>query len=89
MGRTFTSNIVKQMEDGKFFIYETPIGAINGINSSFTLTYAPKPVNSLIVFLNGQKMTVTEDYSISSDTLALNTVPPSGSILNVEYHVTP
>lgn len=89
MGRTFASNLIRQMEDGRFFINETPIGSINGINQAFTLTYAPNPSSSLTVFLNGAKLTVTEDYTITSDDLTLNIAPPTGSILNVEYHVTP
>ena len=86
MARTSQSNIVQRMEDGTFFIYETPIGTINGVNTSFTLTYPPDPTNSLVVILNGQIMSETEDYTLIADILTLNTAPPTGSLLKVEYH---
>ena len=89
MARTSQSNIVQKMEDGTFFIYETPIGTINGTNDDFTLTYIPNPTNSLVVILNGQVLSVTEDYTLIADILTLNTAPPTGSLLKVEYHVTP
>jgi hypothetical protein len=87
MARTSMSNIVQQMENGIFFIYETPIGLINGVNDDFTLTYPPDPTNSLMVILNGQVLSETEDYTLIVDILTLNTAPPTGSLLKVEYHV--
>jgi len=89
MGRTAISNIVIQMEKDLFFIYETPIGSINGSNQSFTLTYAPNPTKSFILTLNGSELSETEDYTLVSDVITLNTAPPTGSILKAQYHVTP
>ncbi len=89
MARTFSSNLIRALEDGTFFIYETPIGTINGVNANFTLTYSPNPTNSLVVILNGQVMSETEDYTLIADILTLNIAPPTGSLLKVEYHVTP
>jgi hypothetical protein len=89
MARTSQSNIVQAMEDGTFFIYETPIGVINSVNQSFTLTYSPDPANSLSVILNGQTLFETADYTLIADTLTLTTAPPLGSALKVNYHVTP
>lgn len=89
MGRTFSSPLLERMEDGTFFIYEIPIGAIGTGNQSFTLTYAPAPANTLEVFLNGAALSVTEDYTLVGDTLTLNIAPPTGSILKVQYHVNP
>lgn len=89
MGRTATSNVIQQIEDGTFFIFEVPIGTVNGTNTVFTLTYAPSPTNSLRVVVNGMEFKVTEDYSFSGTTITFNTAPPSGTILKVKYHVTP
>jgi len=89
MARTFSSNLIQRMGDGTFFIYENPVGTINGVNDDFTMTYSPNPTNSLVVILNGQVLSETEDYTLIADILTLNTAPPTGSLLKVQYHVTP
>jgi Flp pilus assembly protein TadG len=89
MGRTSEHNIITQMENGLFFIDEIPVGTVNGSNTSFTLTYTPNPTNSLNVYVNGQRLSVTTDFTLSGATLTLNTAPITGSILVVEYHVLP
>ena len=89
MGRVYHSNLIQQMEQDKFFVFETPIGTVNSSNTTFTLTYSPNPTKSLLVTLNGQELAVTEDYTLSADTIIFNNAPPTGSILKAEYHVTP
>lgn len=64
---------------------ETPSGTVNGVNTTFTLVNKPNPVSSLKVFVNGQRMRVTEDYTFSGVTITFNTPPPTGSILLVDY----
>ncbi len=65
---------------------ETPTGAINGSNVTFTLANAPSPAASLILTLNGQVLApVGVDYTLSSATITLNTAPPTGSILRAWY----
>ena len=78
------------MEDGTYFVEnETPTGSINGSNTTFTLAGNPNPDGSLEVFVNGQKMAVTEDYTLSTDTLTTLVAYPTGVILRVNYRVRP
>ena len=65
---------------------ETPSGAINGTNKVFTLASAPNPVNSLKVYVNGQRMkSGGEDFTLSGVTITFVTALPTGSILLVDY----
>jgi len=90
MARTQGSNIIQSIEDGSFFVEgETPTGAINGSNKSFTLDFTPAPASSLEVVLNTATKTLTTDYSLSGDTLTLVVAPRTGMTLRVSYHVTP
>lgn len=90
MGRTSTSNFISKMENGTFFYRnETPVGTINGSNTDFTLEETPNPTTSLEVTVNGSEMSLTEDYTLSGDTLSLIIAPPTGSILKVDYRVEP
>ena len=78
------------MEDGSFFVIgEVPTGTVNGTNTDFTLADTPNPTNSLEVTVGGSKMSITEDYTLSGDTLTLITAPPTGIILRVNYRVEP
>ena len=90
MARVSISNIVQAMEDGTYFVEnETPTGAINGSNTSFTLASDPNPDSSLEVWVNGQKLAVTEDYSLSGDTLTTVIAFPTGTILKCNYRIKP
>ena len=66
---------------------ETPTGTINGTNKAFTIKNPPNPVSSLKVYLNGQRMRITEDYTFSGATITFITAPPTTSILLVDYRV--
>ncbi len=89
MARTSRSNFVSLMEDGNFWYHETPVGTIDGSNVTFTLTAAPNPTTSLEVTLNGQEMSVTEDYTLSTDTITMLIAPPTGSLIKSDYRVEP
>lgn len=90
MARTTITNTGQAIENDTYFVEnETPVGSINGSNTTFTLASAPNPSGSLEVFVNGQKMTVTEDYSLSEDTLTSVLAFPTGTILRVNYRVKP
>lgn len=71
--------------EGKFIDDETPSGAINGSNTAFTVAFAPNPVSSLKVFVNGARMRITEDYTFSGKTITFTTAPPTNSIILVDY----
>ena len=90
MARTESSNITQSLEDGTFFVEdEIPTGTIDGSNMSFTLANSPNPVNSLEVRKNGLIMMLTEEYSLSGDTLTLVVAPRTGMNLRVDYRVEP
>jgi hypothetical protein len=66
---------------------ETPSGAVDYSNTTFTLAHVPKS-NSLLFFINGQLLSPTEDYTISGSTITVNTAPPTGSIIRATYERT-
>jgi len=65
---------------------ETPGGAVNGVNITFTLANSPV-TGSLMLFLNGifQKAGGTDDYTIAGSTITMATAPVSGDVLQANY----
>lgn len=66
---------------------ETPTGSINSSNTSFTLANTPVS-GSLKVYLNGLRLKLTTDYSLSGTTLTMVIAPTGGlhpDILLVDY----
>lgn len=58
---------------------ETPSGAINGSNVTFTLAHTPSPALSLQLFKNGQLLSpVGVDYTLVGLTITLNAAPQTG-----------
>jgi hypothetical protein len=68
---------------------EVPLGDKNGANADFVLDYDPDGTEE--VFLNGllQCPGATEDYTISTTTITMLTVPAAGDVLLVNYHYEP
>lgn len=66
---------------------ETPGGTVNGVTTDFTLVNTPSPATSLKVYVNGQRMRITEDYTFSGRTITFLIAPPTGSILLADYRV--
>lgn len=66
---------------------ETPSGTLDGINTTFTLLFAPSPVNSLILFRNGLLQTHGFDYSLAGNvvTFLAGSVPQAGDELIASY----
>jgi hypothetical protein len=66
---------------------ETPGGAVDGINTAFTLNFSPSPAASLALFRNGVLTKPGSDYSISgaSITFFLGSVPQPGDALLASY----
>lgn len=83
--------IIQAIAGGTYFVNnETPTGVIDGSNATFTLAFNPNPDSSLKVYLNGQRFKNTgEDYSLSGQTLTMVVAPDIGSILLVDYYVSP
>lgn len=67
-----------------FACRETPSGTVNGSNVTFTLAHTPISGTEM-VFLNGQCMNPTGDYSISTATITFVTAPETGDIVRVTY----
>jgi hypothetical protein len=68
---------------------ETPAGAVNGANASFTLANAPNPAASLALFLNGLLQDQGFDYTLSGNTITFATagVPQNGDRLLASYRL--
>lgn len=66
---------------------ETPSGAVNGSNTDFTLVKTPNPTTSLKVFINGMRMRITEDYTLSGKTITFLTAPLTTSIILCDYRI--
>jgi len=71
--------------DQHFVDDETPSGVVNGVTTAFTIANTPNPAGSLKVYVNGQRMRLTEDYTFSGRIITFVTAPPTGSILLVDY----
>jgi hypothetical protein len=63
---------------------ETPTGDVDGTNTDFVLAHTPEP-GSLKVYLNGMRMSLTEDYTLPPATITFLTAPDSGSIITCDY----
>lgn len=63
---------------------EIPTGNINGSNVTFTLAYTPV-TGTVKVYLDGQRMALTADYSISGTTITFVEAPVTGSVLQADY----
>ncbi len=82
--------VVQAIAAGTYFVENgVPTGAINGSNVTFTLASAPSPTSSLEVYLNGQKLKLTTDYSVSGVTITMVTAPETGMVITVTYRVSP
>lgn len=90
MARVNISKSARAIDRDEFFIFqETPVGALNGSNTSFTLAYDPNLDASLEVFINGQVQVLTSDYSLSGTTLTTVRAWRSGTVLRVSYYRKP
>jgi len=72
-----------------FVDQETPAGAINGVNTSFTLSQTPNPVSSLAVYLNGLRLAPGVDYNAGAATITFGTglQPQPGDVLQCSYRI--
>ncbi|HEV3084142.1 MAG TPA: hypothetical protein VGY66_30445, partial [Gemmataceae bacterium] len=67
---------------------ETPGGAVDGMNKTFTLSISPDAFN-VTVKVNGMQLSSPADYSISGNTLTFVNAPASGATINVHYDNAP
>lgn len=68
---------------------ETPSGAINGVNSVFTLAQTPNPIGSVAVYHNGVRLKSGADYTISGNSITFTggLVPQTGDVLLCSYRI--
>jgi len=66
------------------FAAETPVGLINGLNTSYTISNVPI-TGSLLVFLNGRRQKAGVDYNISGTTITMTSAPLPAAELEVNY----
>lgn len=64
---------------------ETPGGAVDGVNTAFTLAHAPAPGGSLQVFLNGLLWQRGGDYTLAGAAITAISVPQTGGVLRAFY----
>jgi hypothetical protein len=63
---------------------ESPAGIVDGANTSFTLSQAPAPTNSLALYRNGIMQKPGQDFSVTGSTVAFvsaNTPQPGDTLL--------
>lgn len=63
---------------------ETPSGTKNGSNTDFTTNLIPA-TGSLKVYRNGVRQRVTEDYTLSGQTISFTVAPASDEIILCDY----
>ena len=65
---------------------ETPVGTTDGVNTNFTLNYAPSPAASLMFYRNGILMKQGLDYTLSGNVVTfLVNIPMPSDVLVVYY----
>jgi hypothetical protein len=86
-----TSSIQTQIDnlvEAPTFVFgEVPSGAINGVNTAYTLAATPI-AGTVRVYLNGVRQAEggSNDYTISGSTITYNAAPETGDTLLVDYH---
>jgi len=64
---------------------EIPGGAVNGVNTEFTLANAPSPPASLRLVQNGLILESGVDFTLSDQTITFGTAPSGGDTLLAWY----
>lgn len=72
------------LTSGNFVTRETPAGAINGANVSFTTAFTPT-VGTETIYLNGLVQNLTVDYTITGSTITYAAAPIAGDVLRISY----
>lgn len=74
---------------GQFVDNETPSGAVNGSNPTFTLAAVPDPPESLTLTRDGVVQELGVKYDLTGNTISFlaGSIPQSGDILRASYRV--
>ena len=68
------------------YIDETPAGAVNGSNVTFTLSETPYTLVVLELYVNGLLQKLTTHFSLSGTTITFVDAPATGDILTAAYY---
>jgi len=71
--------------DELMFEQEIPSGAINSVNTTFTLSFTPVSAKQIQVYLNGRQLILTSHYSLSGNVITTTFAPDEGQIVHVTY----
>jgi hypothetical protein len=66
-------------------VCEVPAGVLNSSNTTFTLSFAPNPVASLILVLNGLVQFPGVDYTITGAVITYTVAPRATDLHNAWY----
>lgn len=68
---------------------EAPTGIIDGANVTFTVAGTPSPVESVHLFVNGQRLRpgAGNDYTVSGSTITMIAAPLAGDQLSSDYRI--
>lgn len=66
---------------------ETPTGTVNGVNTDFVLNGVPSPAASLKVYRGGARQRITQDYTLSGQTITFTVPPVSGEVILCDYRI--
>jgi hypothetical protein len=64
---------------------EIPTGTLNGTNTTFNLAHAPTPAAGLQLFVNGQALLSSFDYTLNSVSLTMATALASDDLFRAWY----
>ena len=72
-----------------FVDLETPSGTMNGSNAAFTLSMAPAPAASLLLFRNGVLQRSGVDFTLAGSSISFQpgSVPQPGDLLQASFRV--
>lgn len=76
--------IIAEAAVGRFKHDETPTGAVDGVNTTFTTANAPV-AGTLIVYEGSVRKLLTTDFTLSGSTITFTYSPPNGSYIRVDY----
>lgn len=64
---------------------EVPNGALDGVNRTFLLNFAPNPSGSLEFFLNGQQLNPVDDFTLAGNVITTNNPLQAGDKIRAWY----
>lgn len=77
--------------EAKIFENEVPSGVIDGTNDTFTLANTPVSDSSVKLYKNGQRLKITDDYTLAGATITFvsppKAAPGNPDVLLADYRI--